>query len=175
VARILIVEDEFSDQLLLFSIFQGRGHEIFTAGDGEAALATYAKRDIQLIITDLQMPNVDGLELIERVLAHDPNAAIIAVSGKGPEFLAEVEAMNLVAVLSKPVDPGALLGAVNQVVGPERPGDSSSYEQASAIRRTLALRRARGSTPESEPEQASPEPDESQAVMERSEPDSDES
>ena len=86
-ARILIVEDERTDQVLLHAILVGAGHEVHVARDGEHAFKTYLRRDIQVVVTDLQMPNVDGLELIEALLSMFPDAAIIAVSGKGPSLL----------------------------------------------------------------------------------------
>ena len=115
-ARILIVEDDHTDHLLLYSIFQGTGHEIHTARDGEDAFKTYLRRDIEVVVTDLHMPNVDGLELIEAVLAIYPEAPIIAVSGKGPTLLAHAANLGAVAVFSKPVAPDELLEAVEKAL-----------------------------------------------------------
>lgn len=111
-ARILIVEDERTDQLLLYSIFEGSGHEIHVAYDGDHAFKTYLSSNIQVVITDLYMPNVDGLELIEALFGVDPEAAIIAVSGKGAALLAQALDMGVLAAFSKPVDPEELLEAV---------------------------------------------------------------
>ena len=72
-ARILIVEDEFSDQLRLYSIFQGRGHDVYTARDGEDAFEAYMQRNIELVVTDLQMPKVDGFELIDGMRTLHPD------------------------------------------------------------------------------------------------------
>ena len=111
-ARILIVEDEHAEQLLLYSIFEGLGHEIYTVGDGERALKMYLRKDIQVVVTDLHMPKAGGLELIEALLDSYPGAAIIAVSGKGPALLAQAEALGVFAALAKPVDRDELLEAV---------------------------------------------------------------
>ena len=115
-ARILIVEDERTDQLLLHSILEGAGHEIHMARDGERAYKTYLRKDIQVVVTDLHMPNVNGLELIEALLSMFPEAAIIAVSGKGRALLTEAVDMGALAALSKPVDPEKLLRAVEKAV-----------------------------------------------------------
>ena len=88
-ARTLIVEDDAADNLLLYAIFEGSGHERYFARDGEQAFKAYLRNDIQVVMTDLHMPNVDGLELVESLLALYPEAAIIAVSGKGTELLAQ--------------------------------------------------------------------------------------
>ena len=115
-ARILIVEDERTDQLLLCSIFERTEHEVYLAKDGEQAFRTYLSRDIEVVVTDLHMPNVDGLELIEALLAMYPEAPIIAVSGKGPTLLAQAANLGAVAVFSKPVAPDELLRAVEKAL-----------------------------------------------------------
>lgn len=115
-ARILIVEDEHTDQLLLRSILERAGHEVHWARDGEHGFKTYLRRDIQVVVTDLQMPDVDGLELIDALLSMFPGAAIIAVSGKGPALLAEARNLGAFKAFSKPVDPEELLEAVEDAV-----------------------------------------------------------
>ncbi|MCH7564967.1 MAG: response regulator [Gemmatimonadetes bacterium] len=112
----MIVEDDHTDHLLLYSIFAGSGHEIHMARDGEHALKTYLRMDIQVVVTDLHMPNVDGLELIEALLAMYPEASIIAVSGKGPTLLAQAANLGAVATFSKPVAPDELLEAVEKAL-----------------------------------------------------------
>ena len=116
VARILIVEDEAMDQRLLRAIFEGSGHEISMARGGEEAFKTYLRQDIDVVVTDLHMPNVDGLELIEGLLGLYPEAAIIAVSGKGTELLAQAQALGVLAAFCKPVDPEELLEALANAV-----------------------------------------------------------
>ena len=115
-ARILIVEDDAADNLLLYAIFEGSGHERYFARDGEQAFKAYLRNDIQVVMTDLHMPNVDGLELVESLLALYPEAAIIAVSGKGTELLAQGGELGVLAAFSKPVDPEELLEAVANAV-----------------------------------------------------------
>ena len=120
-ARVLIVEDEATDRVILAELLERMGHEIHFASDGEEAFKTYLKNSIEIIITDLSMPNVDGLELIGSVRALFSKAVIIAVSGKGPELLAEAERKGAIAALSKPVDPQELRKAIAEAAA-----DSSS-------------------------------------------------
>lgn len=115
-ARVLVVEDERTEQLLLHSILEGSGHEVHLAREGEDAFKIYLRKDIQVVITDVQMPNVDGLELIEALLSMFPGAAIIAISGKGPAVLRAAVKMGALNAFSKPVDPEELLAAVNNAV-----------------------------------------------------------
>ena len=96
------------DRLLASRIVQQAGHTPFFAGDGEAAVQMYVENDIQLVITDLRMPKLDGLSLIRRILTHDPEARIIAVSGLA-QHLDAAEAAGAVAGLVKPVRPQDLI------------------------------------------------------------------
>ena len=111
-ARILIVEDEQADRMILGSILEGVGHEVYFASDGKHALKIYTKTSIDVVVTDLQMPYLDGLELIEALRALAPDGPIIAVSGKGPNLLTAAWKQGVHATFSKPVEPHELLEAV---------------------------------------------------------------
>ena len=113
-ASVLIVEDEQSDRIILGSILEGVGHDVYFASGGEKALKVYTGRSIDVIVTDLQMPHVDGLELIVALQALFPDVAIIVVSGKGPELLAAAMDKGALVAFSKPVDPRELLAAIVQ-------------------------------------------------------------
>ena len=115
-ANILIVDDEEMDRLLESRVVEQAGHTPFFAGDGEAAVQMYMENDIQLVITDLRMPKLDGLSLIRRILSHDPDARIIAVSGLA-QHLDAAEASGAIAGLVKPVRPQDLIATVEEVLG----------------------------------------------------------
>ena len=116
VARVLIVEDEFTDLEILRRIVEGAGHEVYSASDGEQAYKTYFRRLIEIVITDIHMPGVDGLELITTIQTLFPETPIIAISGKGPELLDEAKKRGASVVLRKPVDREELLEAIAQAV-----------------------------------------------------------
>ncbi len=99
-ANLLIVDDVEMDRLLETRIVEDAGHAPCFAKDGEAALRVYQENDIDVVITDLRMPNVDGLQLIQDLLAHDPRAAIIAVSGAADQ-LEKAEKCGALAALEK--------------------------------------------------------------------------
>ncbi len=111
-ARVLVVDDEQMDQVILEKLLGQAGHEVYFASDGEQAFKTYLKNSIEIIITDLNMPHVDGLEFIEAVIALFPEAVIIAVSGKGPDELDAAVSAGARVALSKPIDPWELLKAI---------------------------------------------------------------
>ena len=120
-ARVLIVEDEPTDRVILANLLERMGHAVYFASDGEEAFKTYLKNSIEIIVTDLNMPHVDGLEFIGAVRALFSQAVIIAVSGKGPELLAEAERKGAFAALSKPIDPETLRKAIACNSGQLRP------------------------------------------------------
>ena len=114
-ANVLIVDDEEMDRFLGSRIVEDAGHTPFFAGDGEVALQMYKDNDIALVITDLRMPNMDGLRLIRDLIAHDPEAAIIAVSGAADD-LEKAESMGAHSGLLKPVEPEQLVRRVQDVL-----------------------------------------------------------
>jgi chemosensory pili system protein ChpA (sensor histidine kinase/response regulator) len=112
----LIVDDEESDRLLAQAILERAGHETHFAHDGEDALRQYALKGVDLVLTDLQMPEVHGFELISllRDLAQPP--AVVAVSGTGQFQLQMAEALGARYTLTKPLDPVLLVDAVNRAL-----------------------------------------------------------
>ena len=117
-ARIRMVDDEEMDRLLCRTVLEDAGHELLFASDGEAALRAYQNNDIDLVITDLVMPNMDGMQLIEQILAEDWGALIIAVSGGSPEQLKLAESLGANRTMQKPYGASELLEAVTQTLDP---------------------------------------------------------
>ena len=115
-ASILIVEDEPTDRIIVETIVEGLGHEVHVASNGLQALNLQFGKRIDVIITDLHMPQVDGLSLIRALRASFSDAAIIAVSGSGPDWLAAVGRMGVFAVLDKPVDRHELVEALEKAI-----------------------------------------------------------
>jgi len=111
-ARILIVDDDESDRLLEKTFLDDLGHELLFAKDGEAALRICREEKVDLVVTDLAMPRLNGLRLIRSLREVDPDARIVAVSGVSPEQLPRAEDLGAVATLFKPVRKEAFLEAV---------------------------------------------------------------
>ena len=115
-ARILIVDDEELDRVLERSILEDAGHELLFASDGQAALQLYREEEVDLVITDLAMPRINGLRLIRMLLEEDPDARVIAVSGVSPEQLPTAEDLGARGTLFKPLDRDVLLDSVEAVL-----------------------------------------------------------
>jgi CheY-like chemotaxis protein len=125
VARILVVDDEETDRTFQQVVLEGAGHEIFIAEDGGEALRAYAGRGIEVVLTDLQMPKVHGLELIMALREFSPRPVIIAISGTGAPQLAMAHALGAERTLTKPVDPDELIAAVAETLA-ERAASGTS-------------------------------------------------
>lgn len=81
--RILVVEDEINMQVVLRAMLKKEGYEVFTAPDGREALKVMANDDIDVVVTDLKMPNLDGMGLLERVAADYPTVPVIMITAYG--------------------------------------------------------------------------------------------
>ncbi len=131
-ARILIVEDEPTDLAIIKGMVEQLDHEVHVAWDGEEAYRKYLRQAFDVVLTDLEMPGVDGFEFIESLLALYPEAKIIAVSGKGPDQLHAARRAGAAALISKPASPKAVVKALAEV-GLE--DDDSSVRGGTAMAR----------------------------------------
>ncbi len=117
-ASVLVVDDEEGIRSFLAEALALSGYEVAEAPDGEAALQLLARRSFHVLLTDLTMPRVDGMTLIRRVRAEQPELEIIVLSAHGTIQTA-VEAIKLGAFdfLQKPLEsPGELRRLVARAV-----------------------------------------------------------
>jgi len=107
---ILLAEDNSVNQVVISKQLNKLGYAVEVAADGQEALALMAKRSYGLLLTDIQMPNLDGLELSTAVRAHEKEKnsdriPILAVTGKALKFDADVYSeAGMDAVLTKPLE-----------------------------------------------------------------------
>ena len=111
-ARILVVDDDEMQRLLERTILEDAGHELTFASDGADALIFFRRNDVDVVVTDLNMPRIDGLKVIEGVMEIDDRVPVIVVSGVESERLDQAMALGAFKALLKPVDPQDLLDAV---------------------------------------------------------------
>jgi two-component system, OmpR family, response regulator len=81
VPRILVVDDNAVIRMLLRVALEGEGYEVIEAADGAEGLQRYQAAPTDLVITDLQMPGMDGLELLQALRRMVPAPALMAISG----------------------------------------------------------------------------------------------
>jgi nitrogen regulation protein NR(I) len=83
VAHVLIVDDELNIRRVLAAMLKREGYEVSTAADGEQALAVLHKAPVHVVVTDLVMPRLGGLELLQRVGADFPDVPVIVITAHG--------------------------------------------------------------------------------------------
>src|SRR6516225_12299005 len=91
-SRVLVVDDEPQITRVLRTVLTSHGYQVRTAAEGEAALANFSEWRPELVITDLYMPHMDGIELCRRIRSMS-NVPIIVLSVKGEEKT-KVEALD---------------------------------------------------------------------------------
>jgi len=116
-ARILVVDDEASARSGLAKLLQQEGYEVETAADGLQALELVAEKAPNLIVTDLKMPNMDGMQLVAKVHEQNPDIPSIVTTAFS-DVSSAVQAMRAGAedYLTKPIDFDALLLAVERAL-----------------------------------------------------------
>lgn len=116
--HILVIEDHEPMARTIETILVADSHTVVRAADGRAGLTLYAAQNFDLVITDILMPNQEGLETIREMVARNPAVKIIAVSGSGRDggmdYLHVAEAFGAVSTLQKPFQPEDLLRLVRQ-------------------------------------------------------------
>lgn len=114
---ILVVDDETAIRQLFEELLTGEGYEVLSATNGAEALQIVRGRHLDLIITDLVMPELEGIETIRAIRNAQPNLKIIAASGafKG-RFLQSASLLGACATLLKPIGRDELLSTVRQVL-----------------------------------------------------------
>ena len=139
-AKILVVDDNADLLDLLQKVINRAGHTVCTAGDGQQALVLAEGQEFDLVITDLIMPDVEGVEMIMRFKKQHPRTRIIAMSGGGARvsarsYLGIAQGLGVVRTLVKPFSNDELLQNVNWELAIRR--EKTSGDQAEIVAGTV--------------------------------------
>jgi CheY-like chemotaxis protein len=117
--RILVVDDDDLVRGVLRDMLELAGHEVYEAQNGAEALARLRHSGVDLMLTDLVMPDCDGIEVLRKVREDYPDLPVLAMSGaqSASVYLSAAKALGAGAVLAKPIGPLALAAAVAQMFG----------------------------------------------------------
>jgi CheY-like chemotaxis protein len=119
-ASILLVDDDDQLRTMLSNVLTHAGYQVQEASDGQQAIELYRSHPTDLVITDLVMPEKEGLEMIVEFKRLYSDAKIIAISGGGghgrQSYLKMAAAFGAQRVLAKPFSHAEMLEAVSQVL-----------------------------------------------------------
>ena len=119
-ARILLVDDEEPIRVSLSTYLQRIGHDVTVAGNGIEALRTLSKQPFDLVVTDVNMPDMDGIEVILKLREAASEIPLIVMSGGGffdKELLLDsAGALGADVTLEKPIDLDELRSAIDSLI-----------------------------------------------------------
>jgi DNA-binding response OmpR family regulator len=120
-ADILVIDDEPQMRRMLARILTGAGHRVHEAGNGRDGIALFRRVSPLLVITDLVMPDSEGIETIRKLQQEAPAIPILAISGGGYEvYLRAAMALGATAALAKPFSADELLTTVEELLNGAR-------------------------------------------------------
>jgi chemosensory pili system protein ChpA (sensor histidine kinase/response regulator) len=119
IPRVLLADDSLSVRKIVGAMLERAGFEVLTAADGAEALALLARTPVDVIVTDLEMPRVNGYELIEDVVRR-PTArdvsVIVLTTRVGEHHMRLARSLGVEHYMAKPVDPDAFVQLLRSVV-----------------------------------------------------------
>lgn len=119
---VLVIDDEPGIARMIKLMLDDAGFRVVAASDGRVGIAKLDKERVDLIITDIIMPEVEGIELIRHAKAAHPSVPILAISGGGRahnlDFLRFARSLGADATLPKPFRREDLLAAIAKILPP---------------------------------------------------------
>jgi CheY-like chemotaxis protein len=113
---VLVVEDDESMRTLLKRMLERNGFAVITAINGRDGVERFREREVDIVVTDMMMPELDGAELIRALRGKWPDVRIIAISGVEYPYLRMAIGCGAKATLRKPVEASQLVQTVQRVL-----------------------------------------------------------
>lgn len=114
-SRILVVDDDRALRHAVSSLLERNGHTVLQAGDGPAALAHLAQTEVQLMLLDMGLPGMTGLDLLARVRAGDRHPIVVVITADDtPETLLAAIRAQAYRYIKKPASPAAIVEVVEE-------------------------------------------------------------
>jgi len=119
-AKIIVIDDEPYILLMLKKMLEKEGHRVEMATNGVEGIDLYHKNGADLIITDIVMPEKEGLETIINLKTENPSLKVIAISGGGRvdsrEYLHSAQLLGAEKIFQKPFKKDEIVNAVNELL-----------------------------------------------------------
>ncbi len=114
---ILVIDDDEMHLALMQRVLQDGGYEVYTTADGPQGIEIYKEHPPDLVLLDLGLPSANGLEVIRKLKAVDPNARIIVITGyPSDESAAVAFRYGAIEYIEKPIDIDKLLDNVRSAL-----------------------------------------------------------
>lgn len=121
-ATVLLVDDDPAIRRALARLLVREGWTVVEAGSGAEGLAAVHRDAPDVVVTDLNMPEMNGIEFLLAIQDQDPGLPVIAISGGGripkDSLLEDANLLGAVEVMGKPFDPGSLIAAIRRHLNP---------------------------------------------------------
>ncbi len=114
--KILVVDDNLMMRRLIRNVFRNDMLDITEARNGLEGLQLVRENTFDLVITDIVMPEMEGLEFITRLRKIKPKIKIIAISGGKPYYLYVAKKLGIEAIFTKPLNHSEFVGTVKKVI-----------------------------------------------------------
>lgn len=116
--RVLLIDDETLSRELCESILSRHGFDVISVGDGRLGLEILQEEDVDILLTDIIMPEMEGMEVIIKATEIKPSLPIVAISGNsiGQNYLETALRLGASAVLRKPFDRDDLLSVIEELI-----------------------------------------------------------
>lgn len=140
-ARLLLVDDDQGLLKLLGMRLVSEGYSVVTAESGPEALRVLGREKVDLVISDLRMDEMDGLQLFSEIQKGQPGMPVIILTAHGsiPDAVAATQ-QGVFSFLTKPVDKDALYQAIDEALEQRSPATDEAWRQAIVTRSPLMLR-----------------------------------
>lgn len=122
-AKIVVIDDDWDSLAYLTTLLSRVGIRCAAFRSSADALDYIRTHPVSVVVTDIFMPQVDGVQLIAAIRGCRPKAAVIAISGYQESYLRCMRALGATGGLSKPVDPATLVAMINRCLDPAFSGD----------------------------------------------------
>ncbi len=111
-ARFLVVDDDPSTLSAMASLLTAAGHSVFASSGGGSGVNALCHNPFDVVMTDLEMPGIDGRAILRTARERSPRAVLVVVSGRGTELAEELKAAGADIIADKPLDYDALAQAL---------------------------------------------------------------
>jgi len=124
VSTVLIIDDDELMRTFLVESFKLHGYEVRVAKNGHVGIEAYLEQPVDLVITDLFMPEKDGVEVVRTLIKHDPDVKIFAMSGGDSaggrkDVLEVLEDFGVKKIFEKPFKIAEVLAAAKDILSNE--------------------------------------------------------